>query len=152
MIKNIFDPLISEEVIKRIEQLAPTSKALWGKMSVDQMLAHCNVTYELTFNPEQFPQPGLFKKFLLKTFVKKMVTSAQAYPKNGRTAKEFLIVDRKNFEHEKNRLIDYILKTQKLGTTHFEGKENISFGKMTATEWNALFYKHLDHHLSQFGQ
>lgn len=152
MIKNIFDPLISDEVIRRIEQLAPTSEAIWGKMSVDQMLAHCNVTYELTYNPEQFPRPGLFKKFLLKAFVKNMVTSAKPYPKNGRTAPEFLMVDRKNFEQEKKRLIDYIRKTQELGSAFFEGKENISFGKMTATEWNTLFYKHLDHHLKQFGK
>ena len=33
----------------------------------------------------------------------------------------------------------------------FEGKESNSFGPLTKGEWNNMFYKHLDHHLSQFG-
>ena len=41
--KNVFDPAVTAELIHRIEQLNPQSPALWGKMSVDQMLAHCNV-------------------------------------------------------------------------------------------------------------
>jgi SRSO17 transposase len=45
----------------------------------------------------------------------------------------------------------YIIKTQELGATHFEGKESHSFGTLTSTEWNNMFYKHLDHHLGQFG-
>ena len=47
--KNVFDPAVTAELIHRIEQLQPTSPALWGKMSVDQMLAHCNVAYEMAF-------------------------------------------------------------------------------------------------------
>ena len=54
------------------------------------------------------------------------------------------------FEREKKRLIDYINKTQALGTAFFEGKESNSFGNLTANEWNNTFYKHLDHHLQQF--
>ena len=49
------------------------------------------------------------------------------------------------------RLIDYINRTQQLGENHFDGKESHSFGPLTKTEWNNMFYKHLDHHLAQFG-
>ena len=42
-------------------------------------------------------------------------------------------------------------KTFDLGSAHFEGKESPSFGALTADEWNVLFAKHLDHHLTQFG-
>jgi len=73
------------------------------------------------------------------------------YAKNSRTAPEFIIEGQKDFEQEKARLIGFITKTQQLGAAHFEGKENFSFGPMTAQEWNGLFYKHLDHHLMQFG-
>jgi len=47
--KNVFDPAVTAELIHRIEQLNPQSPAIWGKMSVDQMLAHCNVAYEMAF-------------------------------------------------------------------------------------------------------
>ena len=43
------------------------------------------------------------------------------------------------------------MKTQELGEAHFEGKESHSFGPLNKTEWNNMFYKHADHHLTQFG-
>ena len=33
------------------------------------------------------------------------------------------------YDKEKNRLIDYLIKTQQLGATYFEDKESHSFGK-----------------------
>lgn len=148
--KNIFDPQVTAELIQRINQLKPESPALWGKMSVDQMLAHCCVAYEMAFTNKQ-PKPNAFMRLLLKAFVKKGVVSEVPYKRNLRTAPAFIISDRKNFEEEKARLIKYLEHTLSLGRDHFEGKESISFGPMTAEEWNNQFYKHLDHHLSQFG-
>lgn len=85
-------------------------------------------------------------------FAKKMVTdSTTPYKKNVPTAPSFIIKEEKNFEEEKQKLIAYLKKTQELGANFFEGKENITFGKLSATQWNALFSKHIDHHLSQFG-
>ena len=63
----------------------------------------------------------------------------------------FLVTYPKNFETEKERLITYLEKTQALGGTYFEGKEYPSFGVLSQKEWNNLFYKHLNHHLNQFG-
>ncbi|MFM7017104.1 MAG: hypothetical protein ACKOX3_12335, partial [Bacteroidota bacterium] len=70
---------------------------------------------------------------------------------NSRTGPQFIIADERVFENEKSRLINHLQKTQQLGEKHFDGMESISFGKLNKTEWNNMFYKHLDHHLSQFG-
>lgn len=148
--KNIFSPAITEELINRIENLSLDTKASWGKMSVDQMLAHCNVAYEMAFT-DKHPKPNGLMRWMLKTFVKKAVVNQSPYPKNSRTAPAFLITDARNFKEEKQRLIEFLKKSSDLGESHFEGKESLSFGKMTAQEWNNLFYKHLDHHLTQFG-
>jgi len=148
--KNIFDPQVTEELIARINQLHPESPALWGKMSVDQMLAHCSVAYEMAFT-DKHPKPNALMRFLLKTFVKKGVVNEVPYPKNAQTAPVFIIKGNKDFEEEKGKLITYLKHTISLGKDHFEGKESLSFGPMTAKEWNNLFYKHLDHHLTQFG-
>lgn len=148
--KNVFDPAHTQELITRINNLTPASQPQWGKMSVAQMLAHCNVTYEMGFE-DKYEKPGAFKRFLLKMFVKPVVVSEKPYRKSSQTAPEFLIKDERNFEKEKHRLIDYITKTQQLGGAYFEGKESHSFGPLTTAEWNNMFYKHLDHHLTQFG-
>ena len=148
--KNIFDIEETTEIINRINKLVPSTKNLWGKMNVSQMLAHCKVTYEMEFT-DKYPKPNSFKKFILKLLVKKAVVGEKPYPKNGRTAPEFLVTNEREFEKEKSELTEYIIKTQDLGETYFDNKESHSFGKMTKNEWNNMFYKHLDHHLTQFG-
>ena len=54
-------------------------------------------------------------------------------------------------ETERTCVIGYINQVQGRGAKHFDGKDNHSFGVMTAQEWNTLFAKHLEHHLQQFG-
>jgi hypothetical protein len=149
--KNIYNPSEVTEAISRINKLNPSTQALWGKMDVAQMLAHCNVPYTYTYEIEKFKKPNFFKRFMLQVIVKPIVLGPKPYTKNGRTAPEFIISDKRDFAKEKEILIRNITKTQELGEKHFEGLENLSFGKMSAAEWNVLFGKHLDHHLSQFG-
>jgi len=148
--KNVFDPTDSKELINRINSLNANTSNLWGKMKASQMLAHCNVAYDMTYT-DKYPKPKGFKKFMIKLFAKNMVVGPKPYKKNTRTAPEFLITDERDFEKEKAILIANIEKTQKLGAAHFEGKESHAFGPLTEKEWNTLFYKHLDHHLQQFG-
>ena len=62
-----------------------------------------------------------------------------------------MIGDQRDFEKEKKRLVDYINKVKDQGENYFDGRESRSFGPLTSNEWNNLFYKHLDHHLQQFG-
>ena len=119
-------------------------------MTVAQMLAHCNVAYEMVYT-DKHPKPGAFKTFMLKLFVKSAVVGLKPYQKNGRTAPQFVMTTEKNFEKEKKRLVDFIQKTQKLGGAYFDNKESHSFGALTKQEWNVSFSKHLDHHLTQFG-
>jgi Protein of unknown function (DUF1569) len=148
--KNVFSLTDSSEIINRIGQLTPETKGLWGKMSVAQMLAHCNVTYEMAYE-NIHPAPNAFVKFILKLLVKKSVVNETSYKKSIQTAPAFIINSNKDFAIEKERLVNYIKKTQELGESYFEGKESLSFGSLNKTEWNNMFYKHLDHHLQQFG-
>jgi hypothetical protein len=150
MIKNVFDKQDVADIIIRLNKLTPSTLQLWGKMNVSQMLAHLNVTYEMTYE-NIHPKPNFFMRFILKTFIKNKVVGATAYAKNVPTAPLFIVSNDKDFEKEKSRLIDNLHKTQELGASHFENKENLSFGVLTSKEWNNLFYKHIDHHFSQFG-
>lgn len=80
-----------------------------------------------------------------------MVISEKPYKQNNPTAPSFVIKEEKDFQKEQKRLIDFIEKTQQLGETYFDHKESHSFGKLTSQQWNNMFYKHLNHHLTQFG-
>ena len=148
--KNIFDLNVSNEVVERINKLSNSTTPSWGKMDAAQMLAHCNVTYEFLYE-DKHSKPNPIAKFFLKLFVKNIVCGDKPYKKQSQTAPAFLIKEKKIFDTEKTKLIENILKTQKLGESYFDNRESHSFGKLTVKEWNNMFYKHLDHHLSQFG-
>ena len=148
--KNLFDTTGANDTIARINNLTPETQPQWGKMSVAQMLAHCSVAYDMALT-DKYPKPNFFFRFMAKLFAKSMVVGPKPYPRNSRTAPEFVISEPKVFTVEKDRLINNIKKTLELGAGHFEGKESLSFGPLSKDEWNTLFSKHLDHHLTQFG-
>ena len=67
--KNIFQASVASEVIERINKLNPATPQLWGKMNVSQMLAHCNVSYELVYDGKH-PKPNAFMKLIMKAFIR----------------------------------------------------------------------------------
>src|ERR1700712_318689 len=147
---SIFNPADVDVLIARINKLNVTTTPQWGKMAVGQMLAHCNVSYEMVYT-DKHPKPNPVMKFILKKMVKNKVVSEPPYKPNNPTAPAFIIKDDRDFTAEKGRLVDHLHKTLQLGESHFDGKESHSFGPLNATEWNNMFYKHLDHHLKQVG-
>jgi hypothetical protein len=147
---DIFSKNETDKMIQRINNLSPSSKPNWGTMSVAQMLAHCNVSYEMIYE-NIHKKLNAFMKFILKTLVKNKVVNETAYKHNSRTGPQFIIKETKDFAIEKQRIINYINKTQQLGSAYFDNKESHSFGALSKTEWNNMLYKHLNHHLTQFG-
>ncbi|HUH75583.1 MAG TPA: DUF1569 domain-containing protein [Chitinophagales bacterium] len=147
---NIFDSAVVQSFIDRINLLTPESRPLWGKMSVDQMLAHLNVTYELVYEEGKHPKPNFLMRGVMRLFIKNYIVGETPYQADIKTAPYFIINGNKDFEKEKSRLIEYVQKTQQLGAEHFEWKESHAFGELNSWEWNNLFYKHLEHHLRQF--
>ena len=148
--KSIWDKSDTAEMLARIDKLTPATQRLWGKMSVGQMLAHCNVSYEMAYT-DKHPRPNALVRFLLKLLIKKPVVNERPYKRNTATGPMFVMKETKDFEAEKRRLREHIVKTRDLGEAHFHGKVSHSFGPLTAKEWNNMFHKHLDHHLRQFG-
>jgi hypothetical protein len=147
---NIFTNEVAQNIISRIEALSPNIQPKWGKMNAAQMLAHCNVTYEMCYE-NKHKKPNAFLRFILTSMVKNSVTNEKPYKQNSQTAPAFLIKSEKDFLKEKSRLIGYIQKTVETGGAAFHMKDSNSFGKLTTEQWNNMFYKHLDHHLKQFG-
>lgn len=148
---NIFSKEEADKLITRVNSLTKETQPLWGKMDVAQMLAHNNVTYRYVYEPEAFKKPGFPVSWILKTFVKKNVVNEKPYPKNGPTGPDFLIKGERDFNTEREKLIGFIKRVQAEGASAFNQRESFSFGKLSTEEWNNMFYKHLDHHLQQFG-
>ncbi|MEP6834424.1 MAG: DUF1569 domain-containing protein [Gemmatimonas sp.] len=148
--KNIFDAAIVDEQIARINRLTSETHPQWGKMTADQVLAHLNVSYIMTYE-NTIPKPNWLMRQVLKTIVKQKVVGPTPYGRSVPTAPAFKMVGTKDFNAEKEKLIGYLKRVQQDGEQKFNGRSSHSFGPLTAAEWNNMFYKHLDHHLTQFG-
>jgi hypothetical protein len=147
--KNLFEPETVEEIKKRIDQLQPNSQRMWGNMEVAQMLAHCSAAMEVAVG-EKNP-PRMFIGRILGPFIKSAFTNEKPLKKNAPTDKSFLVIDQRNFEKEKTRLFKLINQFSAGGVEKVTKHPHSFFGKLTPIEWATGMYKHLDHHLRQFG-
>ncbi len=147
---NVFNNQTTQACLTRLEKLTPTTTPQWGKMNSAQMLAHLNVAYTAS-DLSTASKKSFITKLMMKLFVKKIVVGESPYAKNSRTAPEFIISDERVFEKEKSILVNNIKDIETKGVKYFEGRENPAFGVLTTQEWSNLFYKHIDHHFTQFG-
>ncbi|MCW3074424.1 MAG: hypothetical protein JWP69_1493 [Flaviaesturariibacter sp.] len=146
--KSLFEPSVAGETIQRLQQLKPDQPAAWGKMNAAQMLTHCETTFRVYFGELRLKQSLV--GILFGRMAKKKLFTEKPWQKGLPTAKEFIIADKKEFNAEMEKLLAQIQRF------HASGKEQTPpkhpfFGKMTADEWAVLGYRHLDHHLQQFG-
>jgi len=147
--KSLFDAEALAEILNRIENLDESTSALWGKMSVDQMLKHCQLTLEIANGKREMTSKAKgFKKMIFKLF-KPMMYNDKPWKHNLKTAKELVITEHYNFSTERTYLVDLINEfvSKKDNTTW---PEHPLFGHFTAQQRGKLQYKHLDHHLTQF--
>ena len=147
--KSLFNAPDNQEVIDRINALSPASKPLWGKMHVAQMLAHAQQPLKVALGELKLKR-GLMGFFFGKMAKRKLLADAEM-KKNMPTAKEFLIRTDVIFAEEKKKLIALVQRFYQGGPNGLTQEDHPFFGKLTTEEWDQLQYKHLDHHLKQFG-
>ena len=148
--RNLFQPECAEEIGKRLAALTPDSQRLWGTMTPAQALAHCHRGLQ-TATGELKP-PRVFIGRILGRIVKRIVLrDEKPLSKNSPTAPIFVIHDHPDFAAERERLARAVAQFATAGPAGCTTHPHTFFGKLTPEEWATLMYKHLDHHLRQFG-
>ncbi|MRN56670.1 DUF1569 domain-containing protein [Paenibacillus monticola] len=147
--ETIYSKLHTVEILNRIEKLSPNSKPQWGTMNAAQMLAHCSSFQDIPMGNSFPPRSWLGR--LIGRFVKPISYNDKPIPHNMSTIPTILISDNKDFETEKEKLKQRILTFQSNGPEKCSSHPHPFFGKITPEQWGKVIYKHLDHHLRQFG-
>ena len=135
-----------EDIKARLEALSQDSERKWGKMTQGQMLRHCQFPLSIAIENK----PGKPKFNILARLFKKSMYNDKPWRKNLPTAPKLKITDDRDFHKERvilESLIDqfYELKGRE------EWNPHPMFGSFTKEQWGKMEYKHLDHHLRQFG-
>jgi hypothetical protein len=147
--KNLFEPDAVDEVITRIDKLQPTTQHQWGKMDVAQMMAHCSTTLDMAAG--RLILPRLLIGRILGPFVRPIFSNDKLLSRNSPTDKKLVISDPRNFGREQEQLKLRIREFQQGGEAQCTKHPHPFFGALTPQEWSTGMYKHLDHHLRQFG-
>lgn len=146
--KSIYNSTDNNQIIERIQKLTSNSKAQWGKMTVDQMLSHCQAPIDLAFGST--PLKANFMMRILGKMLKSKILNSPEFKKNSPTAPSFIRTEKYDFETTKNELIVKVKIFASKGHNAIKNQNHPFFGKMTYEEWDKLHYMHLDHHLKQF--
>ncbi|MBX7152175.1 DUF1569 domain-containing protein [bacterium] len=147
--KNLFQREAMNEILSRIDRLSPQSQRQWGKMDVAQMLAHCVVSMEVATDQKYLP--WMFIGKVLGRFFKSNFVDEKPFKKNNPTHSTFIMTGQHDFAAEKERLKNLVRQFTEGGEVKCTKHPHAFFGPLTEMEWATGMYKHLDHHLRQFG-
>lgn len=145
----MFDQEAYEQIVQRLSNLTASSERQWGKMTAAQMLTHCKEAYKVPLSSKQFKQK--FLGVLIAWMFKKSLYNDTPYKQNLPTAPNFIVKDDRDFEKEKGEMLSITKAFHERGAAGIGDKVHPMFGKFTAEQWGKSMWKHLDHHLRQFG-
>lgn len=146
---NIFNHEENLQLQNRLQNLTSATTPLWGKMNASQMVLHCQKPLDVADGKLILKRSligFLFGKLAKNSFLKN-----EELQKNMPTAPQFKIESTPEFEKEKEVLMALVKKFGTMGPKVIANKKHPFFGVMNDEEWGILQYKHLDHHLRQFG-
>jgi Protein of unknown function (DUF1569) len=148
--KSLASPEVLLETKERLRSLTPEDRALWGKMSVTQMVRHLSCAYDVALadrnvEPMKGPPPWLLKFAALR--------SGLRWPKGRPTTPELVLA----LEEESTATFAALVgetegKMEAVASgVRWQGSHPM-FGRMSAEDWMRWGYLHADHHLRQFGR
>ena len=120
-------------------------------MNAPQMLAHCNLSMETALGKNSIKR--LFIGRIIGTMLKSRVLGEKPFGRNSPTDKSYIFAGRDdiNFEEEKTKLKQQVNQFFEGGASLCTTHPHPFFGKFSPEQWAIFQWKHLDHHLRQFG-
>ncbi len=147
--KDLFSTRDTTALLQRVEKLTPETRARFGKMKVEQMLAHCAMFMELASGKRVIPRMVLGRIF--SGAAKSIFLGDKPYPRGIPANRRLRVTDKRDFAVEKEKLTRLIVEFAEAGPEGVTRNPHFFFGRISPAEWSRGLYKHLDHHLSQFG-
>ena len=150
---TIADPLVLNSLVERLNRLRPDTQRRWDTMTPGEMLCHLGDAHESVLGirvPPGKPPTGVPRPVLKWV----ALYSPIPWPKGARTRAG---VDPRregtrpgDFEEGRARAVSSL---QRLAAADSTGMAAIHFmfGPMAVRDWHQWAYRHINHHLRQFG-
>ncbi|MCE9593864.1 MAG: DUF1569 domain-containing protein [Planctomycetes bacterium] len=147
--RSLFVAADRQEMLARVARLTASTKPAWGKLNVAQMCAHCQAPLNVALGELRLKR-GLIG-ILFGGLAKKKLLSPEPWKPGLPTAPEFRVVDPRDFAREHRALTELVRRFGEGGPSKLTQEPHPFFGPLTVEQWSELQWRHLDHHLRQFG-
>jgi hypothetical protein len=145
--KSLFNPRDHLELQDRVQRLRAEQKPKWGKMSAVQMVAHLSDSLRMASGElEVAPKKAPFRYSPLKELVLYLLPM----PKDLPISSELSARKPSDWSEEVAELRDQLNGLVQRGAEALS-PTHPAFGTLSAKQWGVLIYRHIDHHLRQFG-
>lgn len=145
-VRSLFEDRAREQILGRIIRLQPDATPRWGEMTVGQMLAHCAEAQEVLNGRPLEGTPWFLR--LAGPLIRRAVLARRPFPRGVPTHPQYLKTEDEEFTTQRERLVAAV---EAFARTEGDDYRHAMFGTMTPAERGWASYKHLDHHLTQFG-
>jgi len=147
--QSLVDDAARGALIARLDDLRPDATRAWGSMDAAQMLAHCRTPLLVATGEIRLKRTLVGRLF--GRLAKRMVLGPGDMKRNLPTDKEFVVTAARDFERERNELKQEMQRFVACARGGKLGDVHPFFGPMTLDDWDRIQWKHIDHHLRQFG-
>ena len=147
---TIFHPESARTIQGRIDRLTPDARATWGRMNAGQMVCHLTDACKVALGDTPTTlKPGI----LSNRFVRWLIISVFPLPRGkAPTSREFQLTHPADWEADRQKLREYFERLLIKGRdSQAKWSVHPTFGAMGTAQYGKLIYKHMDHHLRQFG-
>jgi Protein of unknown function (DUF1569) len=147
LMKTIWDAGSRQQILARFEKLTPDLRPAWGSMTSAQVLAHLADPMKAAMGQKAVvPKPGAFSN----PIVRSLIIYCLPWPKGAPTAPEFIHAHEEPFEYNLSALRATLEEFVASGEST-RREPHPAFGQLSGRAWGRLMYRHLNHHLRQFG-
>lgn len=137
-----------KRLLQRMDRVSPPRVPLWGKMNAEQMVEHVTAQMEMALG--DFPVRQR-KSWLGRWPMRPLIVHWLPWPKGSPTAPELIQFTTADWDQVRLHFKQTFERVVQQGPGGAFGPHPL-FGKLSARSWGVLLYRHLDHHLRQFGE
>ncbi len=143
---SFFDQSDRHSLLARIDQLRPDAPARFGKFNAPRMVCHLIESMRMA-SGDLVPRP---KRRTFPRVVSKFIIHYLPWPKGAPTAPELLAHPPASWDSDL-AMLRGLVERHPYPPADAALPSHPAFGPLDRRDWGVLMYRHLDHHLSQFG-
>jgi hypothetical protein len=145
--KSIWQDEAKRELADRVARVAWDAPAQWGRFTAPKMICHLADSLRMAMGDLKVASKHLPIRY---PPLKQLIVYVAPFPKGMPTAPELLVRAPQDWANDVADVQGLLDRAASSRTTD-SWPEHPAFGALSKRAWGVLIYRHMDHHLKQFG-